>query len=876
MKPMPPHPRSAARLFERQAARPYRLCARCIMDTSDPEIEFDASGVCGHCRAYDATVAREVVRGEAGMSRLTRRAEEIREAGRGRRYDCVIGLSGGVDSSFVAYLARKRMGLRPLAIHMDNGWNSEVAVRNIENVVRVLDIDLHTEVLDWEEFRRLQLAFLRAGTPDLEIPTDHAIVATLYRQAEKWGVKWIVEGVDLVTELMIPATWSHGHGDWRYIRHVNDRFGGAPLATYPHYTPFQRHVRFGIVRGIRHFAPLHFADYDRAEAMRILREELGWQEYGGKHHESIYTRFYQGYMLPRRFGFDKRRPHLSCLINAGQTTRARALEELERPAIAPAQLAEDRAFVIKKLGIDESELERLLSAERRTFWDYPSYESDPKVQFVLRAADRFLQMKLGGAGRWLQRTVAPMLPRTRDPHRGPRADRQPRESDDLAPDTPRPVIRPASTGRGHGRTAWILALTAPVDEPRVRRQADALSRGGWNVVVVGYRGLAEAPAFWTLVELPESIRPGRRVPRPAEWLTPGPYAKLFFLALARWSGACAERYYWMEGRHRENFEAVLDTVASSGIPCDLVAHHDFDSLGIAARLSGRLGVPFTTDAHEYAREQAMHTLRFRLLTTHYVHSLQQRLLPRAALVTVVCEGIANLLGRDYALRRPPLVVRNVSPYEPMAFRPAGERIRVTYHGIVQPTRGLEEAIRSLPLWRGEFELVIRGPGPEDYVDALRRLARACGVESRVRFAPVVPLTRLVAAANECDIGFFASPGYSSQKRFAAPNKLFEYLMAGLAVCVSDLPEMRRVVVEHDIGRLFASLDPESIAAAINGFDRAGIDRCKKRSLEAARILCWERERQPLIDAYSDTRCAGTGARPRPRGPNGEYQPGAAP
>ena len=438
-------------------------------------------------------------------------------------------------------------------------------------------------------------------------------------------------------------------------------------------------------------------------------------------------------------------------------------------------------------------------------------------------------------------------------------------------DAPRPVIHPASAGNTHGRTAWIITLSRPVDEPRIRRQANALSHGGWNVVAVGYQGVAARPAFWTTVELPESVRAGRRMPRLAELFTLRLFIRLVVLFLARFSGACAERYYWMEGRHEDNFRIILQTALTAGIPCHLIAHHDFDSLGIAARLSERLGVPFTTDAHEYARGQYMHSPRFRLLTTHYVHSLQKRLFPRAALLTIVCEGIANLLRREYPLRRAPLVVRNVSFYESMPFRPAGDRILVTYHGILYPTRGLEEAIRSLPLWRSEFELVIRGPGPEEYIDSLRRLARRHGVESRVRFAPVVPLTELVAAANECDIGFFASPDYSPQKLFTAPNKLFEYLMAGLALCVSDLPEMRRVVAAHDLGRLFTTLAPAAIAQAINGFTRENIDRYKRRSLEAAKILCWEQERKPLIDAYAEIHAADTGDERHGRSQNGARQ-----
>jgi N-acetyl sugar amidotransferase len=393
------HPRAAARLFEQRAKQTYRMCVRCIMDTSDPEIEFDASGVCHHCRKYDAAVAREVVRGKEGMRQLMQHAEEIREAGRGKRYDCVLGLSGGVDSSFVAYLAKRTLKLRPLAVHMDNGWNSEIAVRNIENIVKVLDLDLHTEVLDWEEFRRLQLAFLRAGTPDSEIPTDHAIVSTLLRQAQKNGVRWIMDGSNLVTELMVPETWSHGHADWRYIHHLNDAFGGAPLRTYPHYTYFDIRLWYPRVRRIRRFFPLNYVDYNKLEAMRIMRDELDWQPYGGKHYESIYTRFYQGYMLPQRFNFDKRRPHLSCLVNAGLMTRTQALEEIEKPAILPTQLAEDRAFVIKKLGVDEAEFERIMTAELKTFWDYPSYERDRRSDPVLRTIE-FVAYGAPAALRW--------------------------------------------------------------------------------------------------------------------------------------------------------------------------------------------------------------------------------------------------------------------------------------------------------------------------------------------------------------------------------------------------------------------------------------------------------------------------------------------
>jgi N-acetyl sugar amidotransferase len=345
------------------------------MDSSDPEIQFDAQGVCNHCRIYEQAVAAYVFRGEEGRRRLEEAVRVIRDEGKGKPYDCIIGLSGGVDSTYTAYVVKKH-GLRPLAVHLDNGWNSEVAVRNIENIVTKLHIDLHTVVLDWEEFRGLQLAFLRASTPDSEIPTDHAIVATLFIEARKRGIGWIVDGGNMVTELMIPSTWSHGHADWKYIRSVNSEFGVGPLKTFPHYTYFDSTFRIPRIDRIGRLGILNYVDYDKLAAMQIMQRELQWEYYGGKHYESIYTRFYQGFILKEKFGFDKRRSHLSCLVNDGKMTRQQALAELDKPAIDPVQLREDRAFVVKKLGLSETEFHQIMAAERKTFWDYPSYERD--------------------------------------------------------------------------------------------------------------------------------------------------------------------------------------------------------------------------------------------------------------------------------------------------------------------------------------------------------------------------------------------------------------------------------------------------------------------------------------------------------------------
>jgi N-acetyl sugar amidotransferase len=356
--------------------RPYRICTRCIMDTSDAEISFDEDGVCSHCHRYERLVAAGVHPQPQGERLLEQMAERIKRHGRRRPYDCILGLSGGVDSSYVAYLTKEKLGLRPLALHLDNGWDSDVAVRNIHNIVRKLDIDLETHVLDWEEFRSLQLAFLRASTPDSEIPTDHAIAASLYQAARKNKIRWIIDGSNLVTEAMVPPTWSYGHGDWGYIKGINDAFGARRLKTFPHYGYLRLNLWYYRVHGIDTLRVLNFLEYDKPRAIETLKRELDWEPYGAKHYESVYTKFYQGYILPQKFGFDKRRPHLSCLILGGRITREEALEEIERPAIQPEELRRDRVFVVKKLGISDAEFEEIMALPRKTFWDYPSDERD--------------------------------------------------------------------------------------------------------------------------------------------------------------------------------------------------------------------------------------------------------------------------------------------------------------------------------------------------------------------------------------------------------------------------------------------------------------------------------------------------------------------
>lgn len=350
----------------------YQMCVRCVMDTSDPDIQFDEYGICSHCHRYDRFVSRYVFAGEYGLRQLEKIVDKIKKDGRGKPYDCVIGVSGGVDSTMVAYKV-KEYGLRPLAIHLDNGWDSELAVSNIHRMLNILGIELYTHVIDWEEFRDLQVAFLKASTPDSEIPSDHAIVSLMYQMAEKVGVKYVISGDNIRTETHVPEAWSQGHFDWKYIQSVHATFGRVPLHTYPHRTWWQEE-RYRQKQTWVYL--LNYIDYVKKDAVAILEKELGWRNYGGKHYESIYTRFYQGYILPTKFGYDKRRGHLSSLICSSEISREEALQVLEQPTYPPNLQEDDREYVVKKLGLTQQEFDEIMQAPPKTIYDYPSYTRD--------------------------------------------------------------------------------------------------------------------------------------------------------------------------------------------------------------------------------------------------------------------------------------------------------------------------------------------------------------------------------------------------------------------------------------------------------------------------------------------------------------------
>ncbi len=354
-------------------ALPYQICSNCILDTDDDaNIHFDTLGVCNHCNAFKKQEARPELQQADHMSKkLAAIVAEIKEAGKNKKYDCILGVSGGVDSTYLAYQAKK-LGLRPLIIHYDNGWNSELAVMNIENLITKLGFDLFTFVNDWEEFKDLQLAFMKASVVDIEMLTDQAISALQYRMAQKHGLKYILSGTNNATEAILPASWYHWKSDALNILAIHKIFGKKKLSTYPLLGYFKR-LYYTRYLKIKTVALLDLLPFVKEEAKETIIKELNWKDYGGKHYESIFTRFYQAYILPRKFKIDKRKAHLSTLICSGQITRSEALEEMKKEIFPIAKLMEDKNYVIKKLGLSDNEFESIMALPVKQHTDYDSY-----------------------------------------------------------------------------------------------------------------------------------------------------------------------------------------------------------------------------------------------------------------------------------------------------------------------------------------------------------------------------------------------------------------------------------------------------------------------------------------------------------------------
>jgi len=341
-----------------------RVCTRCVMDTTDPNIVFNPKGECNHCIDWFKKMEKYNYSNKYDIHKLV---EEVKESSKDSEYDCIIGISGGVDSTYLAYILVEKYKLNPLAVHFDNGWNSKQAVKNIKNLIKILDIDLETYVVDWEEYKELQKAYFKASVIDIEALTDHAIIATLYKTAEENNLKYILNGFNIKTELIIPKNWTFNKNDSKNLKDIIRKNSSVEIKSLP--TISEKKIK-EIKKNLVSINLFSYIDYNDSEAKKTIIEKLKWLDYGGKHYESVFTRFYQGYILPKKFNVDKRKAHLSCLVCSNDITRDKALEILKTDFYPQEKQQEDLKYVLKKLDFTADEFENYMKKDRVSHFKY--------------------------------------------------------------------------------------------------------------------------------------------------------------------------------------------------------------------------------------------------------------------------------------------------------------------------------------------------------------------------------------------------------------------------------------------------------------------------------------------------------------------------
>lgn len=352
------------------------------MDTTDSKITFDANGVCDHCISFKNDVLPNWHTDERGRAELDKIVAQMKQDGKNRDFDCIMGMSGGADSSYMLHIVVKDFGLRPLVFHVDGGWNSQIAVNNINVMIEKLGLDLYTEVINWEEMKDFQLSYFKSGLANIDVPQDHAFVATLYNFAEKHKIKYILNGFNYATECVRnPMEWLYYGTDMAQIKDIRKHFGTIPLKTYPFSSILRHKFYLRYIKRVQVVKPLNYFPYIKADAMKFLEKEYGWQPYPQKHFESRFTKFYEGYWLPQKFGYDTRKVQFSSLILSGQMTREEALEKLAVPALSDDEVKQEFEYVANKLGITVKELQGYFDAPNKTHKDYKNQEK----MFVLGA-----------------------------------------------------------------------------------------------------------------------------------------------------------------------------------------------------------------------------------------------------------------------------------------------------------------------------------------------------------------------------------------------------------------------------------------------------------------------------------------------------------
>lgn len=369
----------------------YQICTNCVMDTTDSEIKFNSEGICNHCIDFKEVRSKNWFPNAEGEQKLAAIYANLKQENKSKDYDCILGLSGGVDSSYLA-LKLFDAGIRPLVVHVDGGWNSELAVQNIESIINYCGWHLHTIVIDWEEMRDLQLAYMKSGISNQDVPQDHAFFASLYHFATKFNVNTVISGGNISTECIFPESWHWSAMDADNLHAIHKKFGKLKLKKYKTIGFWSLYFYYPFIKKMKTLRPLNFMPYIKSEALIELKERIGYKEYAKKHGESVFTKFFQNYYLPMKYGFDKRRPHLSSMIVTGQITREYALIELEKPLYDEKELQFDKEYVAKKLGISNQEFEAILNMPKHSYKDFANMES--KYQFV-KKVQNFVSNLLG-------------------------------------------------------------------------------------------------------------------------------------------------------------------------------------------------------------------------------------------------------------------------------------------------------------------------------------------------------------------------------------------------------------------------------------------------------------------------------------------------
>ena len=356
--------------------RDYQICTNCVMDTTDSNITFNDQGVCDHCIDFEKDVKNKWFPNEEGKLRLKKTVANIKKDGENREFDCILGMSGGVDSSYMLHLAVKELGLRPLVFHVDSGWNSEQAVKNIQLMIDKLGLDLYTEVINWEEMKDLQLSFIKSGVPHIDIPQDMAYMATLFNFANKNNIKYILNGGNISTECVRnPMEWIYYGTDMMQMKDIIKKYSTTKFNTFP-FLPILKHKLYlRYFKGLKMIRPLDNMIYNKNFATDVLEKEYGWKPYPQKHFESRFTKFYEGYWLPQRFGFDTRKIQFSSLILTKQMSRDEAIEKLKIPSFNIETIDEEFKYIATKLGISSEKLREYFNLPKKFYWDYKNQQN---------------------------------------------------------------------------------------------------------------------------------------------------------------------------------------------------------------------------------------------------------------------------------------------------------------------------------------------------------------------------------------------------------------------------------------------------------------------------------------------------------------------